>query len=103
MGEFNNWQMPIYYTGIIAEHKVVRQRAGLFDLCHMARLRIEGIGALDLLQRLTTNDISTLKPGDVRYSLICNQEAGILDDILIYNLGDSYLLEIGRASCRERV
>jgi len=101
MEDFNGWQMPIYYTGlpagrygIIAEHRAVRQSSGLFDLCHMARLKIEGAGARNLIQRLTTNDVSTLKPGDIQYSLICNQEAGILDDILIYNLGESYLLVV---------
>lgn len=94
MGEFNDWQMPIYYTGIAAEHKAVRQKAGLFDVCHMARLKIEGTGARDLIQRLTTNDVSTLRPGEVQYSLVCNQEAGILDDILVYNLDKGYLLVV---------
>lgn len=102
MGEFNGWQMPIYYTGIITEHRAVRQKAGLFDLCHMGRLKIEGLGACGLIQELTTNDVSVLKPDSVQYSLICNQEGNVLDDILVYNLGDSYLL-IVNAGNREVV
>ncbi len=94
MREFSGWQMPIYYTGIIAEHKAVRQKAGLFDISHMVRLKIEGIGASDLVQRLTTNDVSVLKTGDIQYSLVCNQEGNILDDILVFSLDDGYLLVV---------
>lgn len=98
MEEFSGWQMPIYYTGIIAEHKAVRQRAGLFDLCHMGRLKIKGQGASGLIQKLTTNDVSVLKSGSIQYSLICNEEGGILDDVLVYCSENEYLVVVNAGS-----
>ena len=80
--------------GIVAEHKAVRQKAGIFDLCHMGRLKVKGTGAFDLIQKLTTNDVSAMKLGDVQYSLICSHEGGILDDILTYRLENDYLLVV---------
>ena len=93
--------MPIYYSdsrddneGIVAEHMAVRKKAGFFDICHMGRLTISGSGASDLVQSLTTNDVLNLKDGGIQYSLVCNDEGGILDDILVYRLKDGYLLVV---------
>ena len=101
MEEFGGWEMPIYYSdstdegqGIIAEHMAVRKKAGFFDICHMGRLKISGLGASDLVQSLTTNDVFDLKEGCIQYSLVCNDEGGILDDILVYRLKDGYLLVV---------
>src|SRR5579871_5998234 len=84
MVEFAGWDMPIQYTTITEEHQAVRTAAGLFDISHMGRLTFEGPDALDLLQLLDTNDLATMKPGQVRYGLVCNEQGGIRDDVLVY-------------------
>ena len=97
MSGFAGWEMPIQYAGILHEHEAVRQKAGLFDLCHMTRIEIEGPGALQAVQKVVTNDIATLQPGSVRYSLVCNEAGGIVDDALVYFRGDRYLV-VGNAA-----
>lgn len=83
MAEFAQYQMPIQYTSIVTEHKATRTAAGLFDISHMGRLRFEGPRADELLDHLLTRRVSDLQPGMVRYSLMCNEEGGILDDVLV--------------------
>jgi aminomethyltransferase len=102
MVDFAGWEMPIQYTSIIEEHHAVRQRVGLFDIAHMGRLVFTGPQAGQLLDHLLTNDVSALDLGQVRYSLICNEQGGILDDVLVYRFDDSYLLVVN-ASNRERI
>ena len=100
---FGGYLMPIQYEkGLIAEHMAVRERAGLFDVSHMGEFIISGSGALKAIQRLFTNDFSNLKDGGVRYTLMCNEEGGIIDDLIIYRLeGNRYLLVVN-ASNREK-
>jgi aminomethyltransferase len=81
---FGGWEMPVQYTGIVAEHKAVRAAAGLFDISHMARVSFGGPDALKLLEAVFTNSVATMKDGQVRYGLVCNETGGILDDILVY-------------------
>lgn len=81
---FGGWDMPVQYAGIAPEHKAVRAAAGIFDVSHMARVNFGGPGALDLLEHVFTNSVSTMKDGQVRYGLVCNEAGGILDDILVY-------------------
>ncbi len=81
---FAGWDMPVQYAGIAAEHKAVRTAAGLFDVSHMARLSFGGPDALALLEKVFTNSVATMKDGQVRYGLVCNESGGILDDILVY-------------------
>jgi aminomethyltransferase len=81
---FAGWEMPVQYSGIIAEHNAVRQQAGLFDLGHMGQVDITGPGALDYLQYVTTNDVSQLQPGEAHYSMLPNPTGGAIDDILVY-------------------
>jgi aminomethyltransferase len=102
--EFGGWAMPVQYSTIVEEHEAVRKRAGLFDIGHMGRLRFDGPGALAWLQRVTTNDASRLRPGKIQYSLVCDADGGILDDVLVYRLdeGDAYGL-VCNASNRLRV
>jgi aminomethyltransferase len=82
--EFGGWEMPVQYTGIIDEHTAVRTRAGLFDISHMGRLSFSGKDALPFIERVFTNNATKMKDFQVRYGLICNENGGILDDILVY-------------------
>ncbi len=84
MVDFAGWDMPVQYSSIIEEHTAVRTAAGLFDISHMGRLFFTGPDALDLIQLVYTNNAATLKPGQVRYGLICNELGGIRDDVLVY-------------------
>ncbi len=102
MVEFAGWDMPIQYTTITEEHQAVRTAAGLFDISHMGRLTFEGPDALDLLQLLDTNDLATMKPGQVRYGLVCNEQGGIRDDVLVYRLEPFWLMVVN-ASNRQKI
>lgn len=84
MVPFGGWEMPVQYAGIAPEHKAVRSSAGLFDISHMARVSFGNSDALTLLEHIFTNSVATMKDGQVRYGLVCNESGGILDDILVY-------------------
>ena len=103
MVPFAGWTMPVQYSGIIAEHHAVRQKAGIFDLGHMGQIDVTGPDDLAYLQRITTNDVSTLQPGEAHYSMLPNPDGGVIDDILIYRRpsGDGYMVVVN-ASNRER-
>ncbi|MDQ3653633.1 MAG: glycine cleavage system aminomethyltransferase GcvT, partial [Chloroflexota bacterium] len=81
---FAGWEMPVQYEGILAEHRAVRTAAGLFDLGHMGQVDITGPDALAFLQYTTTNDFSTLGPGEAKYGLLPNEQGGVVDDIIVY-------------------
>lgn len=98
MVEFGGWEMPVQYTSIVEEHHAVRKTAGLFDISHMGRLLFQGPEACAGLDHVLTNDVSKLKIGQVRYSLVCNEQAGILDDVLVYRLADSYWLVVNASN-----
>ncbi len=83
---FAGWEMPVQYEGILAEHKAVRTRAGLFDLGHMGQVSVTGPDALAFLQFTTTNDVSTLAPGEAKYGLLPNETGGVVDDIIVYRM-----------------
>ena len=84
MVEFAGYYMPISYTGINDEHAAVRNSAGVFDVSHMGEFILKGPNALDLIQRVTTNDASRLKAGQAQYSSMTNENGGIVDDLLVY-------------------
>jgi aminomethyltransferase len=84
MAEFAGYNMPISYTGINVEHASVRNNAGVFDVSHMGEFILKGDNALDLIQRITTNDASKLTAGKAQYSCITNESGGIVDDLLVY-------------------
>ncbi|MEP6750149.1 MAG: glycine cleavage system aminomethyltransferase GcvT [Bacteroidota bacterium] len=84
MAEFAGYNMPISYTGINDEHAAVRNNAGIFDVSHMGEFMVKGDQALDLIQRVTTNDASKLTAGKAQYSCLPNDDGGIVDDLLIY-------------------
>src|SRR3982751_4408676 len=84
MAEFAGYNMPISYTGINDEHQTVRKNAGVFDVSHMGEFILKGEHALDLIQRVTTNDASKLTAGKAQYSCLTNNEGGIVDDLIVY-------------------
>ena len=86
MAEFAGYNMPIEFTGINDEHMAVRNGAGVFDVSHMGEIWVKGPRALDLLQRITTNDVSKLFDGKVQYTCMPNGRGGIVDDILVYRV-----------------
>lgn len=96
MAEFAGYNMPISYTGINDEHAAVRNNAGVFDVSHMGEFILKGDGALDLIQRVTTNDASKLSNGKAQYSCLPNASGGIVDDLLVYCLEEnkSYMLVV---------
>ena len=98
MVDFAGWDMPVQYTSIIDEHHAVRRRVGLFDISHMGRLRFEGADACAFLDRLLTNDVAALQPGQVRYSLVCREDGGILDDVLVYRFVGYYMLVVNASN-----
>lgn len=87
MAEFAGYNMPISYSGIKDEHEAVRTRAGIFDVSHMGEFIVKGRQALDLVQWVTSNDVSKLKIGQAQYSCLPNKSGGIVDDLLVYRLG----------------
>jgi aminomethyltransferase len=107
MVDFAGWSMPVQYGSIVTEHQATRQAVGLFDVSHMGRLRLEGGGAEPFLDRLLTRKVVGMAPGRVRYSLVCNESGGILDDVLVYNLASrargAYHLLVVNASNRDKI
>ncbi len=87
---FAGWSMPIQFAGVIEEHLCVRKQAGLFDVSHMGEIEVQGPGALDYLQNLVTNDISGLPDGGILYSVMCYEDGGIVDDLLVHRYGPEH-------------
>ncbi len=96
MADFAGFNMPISYTGINDEHAAVRTNAGVFDVSHMGEFMVKGPDALDLIQRITTNDASKLTAGKAQYSCFPNNEGGIVDDLLVYCIeeNNAYMLVV---------
>jgi aminomethyltransferase len=96
MAEFAGFNMPISYTGINDEHAAVRNNAGVFDVSHMGEFMVKGEGALELIQRITSNDAAKLVDGQAQYSCLPNDEGGIVDDLLVYCIkqNEAYMLVV---------
>lgn len=107
MVDFTGWSMPVQYTSIVEEHTATRTAAALFDVSHMGRFKFEGPGAAALLDRLLTRRVKGLAVGKIRYSLMCNEAGGILDDVLVYHLqkpeGDPFFGLVVNAGNREKI
>ena len=101
MVDFGGWDMPVQYTTIIDEHTAVRTAAGLFDISHMGRLSFAGPDALALIQHVYTNNAATMKDGQVRYGLVCNEQGGIRDDVLVYRWPYGYAMVVNAGKSRE--
>ncbi len=98
---FAGWEMPVEFSGILAEHRAVRQNAGLFDLSHMGELEVRAANVDDAVahvQRLVTNDVSKLAPGAALYSAVCNDGGTILDDVLVYRFADHVMLVVNASN-----
>ena len=99
MVEFAGFWMPVQYEGVTAEHLHVRSKVGVFDVSHMGEFTVKGPKALALLQYITSNDVAALYPGKVQYSCFPNGKGGIVDDLLVYELGEEdYLLVVNAAN-----
>ena len=103
MAEFAGYNMPISYTGINQEHDTVRNNAGVFDVSHMGEFVLKGSHALDLIQRITTNDASKLTAGKAQYSCFTNEQGGIVDDLIVYCLeeNNAYMLVVNASNIQK--
>jgi aminomethyltransferase len=97
--DFGGWWMPVQYaTGIIDEHRATRTAVGVFDVCHMGEVHFRGPRAAEAVQRLVTNDVTRLPVGRALYTVACNAEGGIVDDLIVYRLGPEHLLIVVNAA-----
>ena len=103
MAPFAGWQMPIEYAGALKEHEAVRERVGLFDLTHLGKVEVTGPGALDLLQRVVTNDVARAEVGDALYNLVLNEGGGVIEDLIVYRLGEDRYFVVPNAANAQRV
>jgi aminomethyltransferase len=102
--EFGGWEMPVQYTSIVDEHQCVRRSAGVFDICHMGEVWVEGVGAADFLNATFTNDVRKLSIGGGQYSQMCTESGGTVDDLYVYQVGaDRYLLIINASRITDDV
>src|SRR6195952_5879946 len=102
MVDFAGFSMPVSYTGINEEHATVRNNAGVFDVSHMGEFILKGENALDLIQRVTSNDASKLYDGKVQYSCLPNKDGGIVDDLLVYRINEKTYMLVVNASNIEK-
>jgi aminomethyltransferase len=99
MVPFAGWDMPVQYAGVIPEHLAVRRDAGVFDVSHMGELEVEGPRALQLLQGVLSNDLEKVSPGEAQYTLMTNEDGGIVDDLIAYRTAEhSFLLVVNAAN-----
>jgi len=100
--EFAGWEMPVQYTGILQEHKAVRESCGVFDISHMGEFFVEGPGATAWLDSLLTNNLAGLSVGHAQYTLLLNERGGVIDDLIAYRLAEEkYLLIVNAAKIDE--
>jgi aminomethyltransferase len=107
MVDFAGWSMPVQYSSIVEEHHATRRAAGVFDVSHMGRFRFTGEGAAKFLDRLVTRRVDDMEAGQIRYALVCNEQGGVLDDVLVYRLaetgGREFFWMVVNASNREKI
>jgi aminomethyltransferase len=101
--DFGGWEMPVRYSSDLAEHEAVRTKAGLFDISHMGEIFIEGKDAASFLDYALVGAASEIAVGRAKYSLICNEAGGILDDLIVYRLGNTSYLVVANASNKDVV
>ena len=103
MVDFTGWHMPLHYGSIIAEHKQVRTSGGLFDVSHMGRFAFTGRDARMFLDHVCTRQIWGMKDGQIRYSMVCNEQGGVRDDVLVYRSGDADYRMVCNAANRAKL
>lgn len=96
--EFGGFEMPVQYTSILEEHRCVRRGVGMFDVSHMGEFEVGGKDAAAFVQKMTVNDVSKLSDGKVQYSAMCYDDGGIVDDLLVYHLGDHFMLVVNSSN-----
>lgn len=106
MADFGGWLMPIEYPGgeggVIAEHKAVRERVGIFDVSHLGKILVEGKGAFSFLNSILTNDLNLIANGGAQYTLLCDQSGGVIDDLIAYRINEERIFLIpNAANCSE--
>lgn len=102
MVDFGGWELPVQYTGVLAEHTAVRTACGIFDVSHMGEIFVEGPGAVEFISYVTTNDPSVLAIRQAQYSAFCHPSGGIVDDLVVYRLAESKYLLVVNASNTEK-
>lgn len=100
--DFGGFDMPVQYTSIRDEHNAVRESVGIFDVSHMGEFFVEGERADDFLQKMTVNDVSKLEPGRAQYTTMCYDDGGIVDDLIVYMLGENRYMLVVNASNRQK-
>jgi aminomethyltransferase len=103
IGAFAGWAMPIEYRGTLAEHQAVRERVGLFDLMHLGKVVVAGPGALATIQGTVTNDVSKVAEGQAQYNTVLNERGGIVDDLIVYRLGEQRYFVVPNAANTARI
>lgn len=100
MADFGGWLMPIEYpaTGVLAEHSAVRERVGLFDVSHLGKASVKGSGALDFLNAIFTNDLNRISDGMAQYTMLCNDNGGVIDDLIAYRNSTDDIFLVPNAS-----
>jgi aminomethyltransferase len=98
MVPFGGWRMPVQYTSILSEHAAVRGNAGIFDISHMGQFIVSGPGSQAWLQRMLTNNIDPLQPGEGQYTLMLNEHGGVIDDLIVYRTGETEYFLVVNAS-----
>jgi aminomethyltransferase len=100
--EFSGWTMPVQYSGIVDEHKAVREAAGVFDISHMGEFFVRGAGAQDFLNGLLSNDVAKLEAGQGQYTLMLDDHGGVIDDLILYRVGETdYFLVVNAGKIDE--
>ena len=103
MVDFGGWDMPVQYpAGVIEEHMRCRTASGLFDVSHMGEIWVNGPGAIDFVNRLTTNDVRSLINGQAHYSALTNDSGGVVDDLLVYRFAEEKLLLVVNAGTTDK-
>ncbi|WP_163526348.1 glycine cleavage system aminomethyltransferase GcvT [Halobacillus ihumii] len=100
--DFGGWDLPVQFTSIKEEHEATRTKAGLFDVSHMGEVKVKGKDSLDYLQGMLTNDVSKLEPGKAQYTIMCYENGGTVDDLIVYMLDENDYLLVINAANREK-
>ncbi|GLZ53297.1 aminomethyltransferase [Actinomycetospora sp. NBRC 106378] len=95
---FGGWEMPVQYSGTVAEHTATREAVGLFDVSHLGKVRITGPGAAGFVDRCLTNDLGRIVPGKAQYTLCCAEDGGVVDDLILYLVGDDEVFAVPNAA-----
>jgi aminomethyltransferase len=101
IAEFGGYDMPIQYEGIVREHQAARAGAAIFDTCHMGEFMVRGAGAVAGLERLLSCDVADIRAGTCRYGFICNEAGGVVDDLIVYRMGESEFMMVVNSATEE--